>query len=378
MGVRLPSGAHSDLPSVVLPAIRLYSLIVKIIKDLFARIKALVLIHKKLSLLFLAILIAAGYFLFPKGGPTVLTQAAKTEDVIRTVSVTGNVDSDNTVNLTFQTAGTLDYLGIKVGDTVKKGQLIASLNKDDLWAAFRQAQQDFTAAKAASEQYYSGHTNATESYDEKVQRTALDAAQNKAYDNMVIAQKAIANSNLYSTIDGIVTKADAQSAGVNITVTTTFTITDPTSLNFKMEVDEADIGQVKIGQNVNVSLDSFPNDNLKLIVDKIDFVSHLTSSGGNAFYVKANLPENSAYRVGMNGNADIIVGEAKNVLAIPSSSIFDDNYVYVKQRDKFEKKKIRLGLQSDTEAEVKSGLLNGDIVAVDPSSVPSNLIIKTK
>jgi hypothetical protein len=169
---------------------------------------------------------------------------------------------------------------------------------------------------------------------------------------------------------------DAQTAGVNITPATTFTITDPNSLDFKMEVDEADIGQVKLGQNTNVSLDAFPNDNLKLTIDNIDFVSHLTTSGGNAFYVKANLPQNSNYRVGMNGNADIISDAKYNALSIQSTDIFDNNYVYVKIPNGFTKRKLELGLQNDTQAQVLSGLSKGDTVAIDPTSVPQNLVIK--
>ncbi len=341
-------------------------------KKLFKWVKT----HKKISLIVIIIFVILGYFLWPKNTKPILTENAKIQDIIKTVSVTGKVDADNSVNLVFQAGGNLDYLGVKVGDTVKKGQLIASLNKDNLWAAFRQAQQDFTAAKAASEQYYSANTNATESYDQKVKRTALDATQNKAYDNMVIAQKAVYNSNLYSPIDGIVTRVDADAVGMNVTAATVFTVTDPNSLIFKLEVDQADIGKVTLGQKVKIVLDAFQDKTLVKSVDKVDFVSHATTSGGNAYYVEALLPMDSGFRVGMSGNADIIIATKDNVLTIPASSVTDDNTVYKKQNDKYIKTKVKLGLQNDTLSEVISGLLEGDTVAIDPSSVPQNLIVK--
>ena len=345
-------------------------------KKYLFQIKNLIFGHKKLSLVAIVILIVLGYFLFPKSQKPVLTQNASVENIVKTVSVTGKVDSDNSVNLVFQAGGNLDYLGVKVGDTVKKGQLLASLNKDNLWAAFRQAQQDFTAAKAASEQYYSGNTNATESYEQKVKRTALDAAQNKAYDNMVIAQKAVYNSNLYSPIDGIVTRADADAVGMNVTAATVFTVTDPKSLVFKLEVDQADIGKIALGQKVKIVLDAFPDKTFTKSVDKIDFVSHTTTSGGNAYYVNSLLPMDLGFRVGMAGNADIIVATKDNVLTIPASSVSDDNTVYKKQDGKYVKTKVKIGLQNDTLSEVISGLSQGDTVAIDPSSVPQNLIVK--
>ena len=345
-------------------------------KSLFTRIKSLIFSHKKISLVTIVILIALSYFLMHKTQKPILTQNASIEDVVKTISVTGTVDSNNSVNLTFQTGGRLDYLGAKIGDTVKKGQLIASLNKDDLWAAFRQAQQDFTAAKAASEQYYSGHTNATESYDEKVKRTALDAAQNKAYDNMVIAQKAVSVSDLYSPIDGILTRADVDTTGANITATTVYTVTDPNSLVFKLEVDQTDIGQVALGQKVKIVLDSFPDSTLTETVDKIDFVSHATSSNGTAYYVQSDLPQEQNYRVGMSGNADIIVATKDHALTIPASAVMDDGTVYRLKGSNYIKTKVKLGLQNDTLSEVLSGLSEGDTVAIDPSSVPQNLIVK--
>lgn len=341
-------------------------------KNIFGFIKS----HKKLSLFIFVILVVISYFLLPKGPQPVLTESASIKDIVKTVSVTGDIASDNSIDLSFQTGGKLIYLGAKKGDFISKGQAIASLDVSELEASFRQAQQDFIAAKAASDQYYDGHRNATESYEEKVKRTALDAAQNKAYDQMMKVQQDLNNSTLYSPIDGIVTRADANISGVNVTAAMVFTITDPNSLNFKMEVDEADIGGVKIGQEINVSLDAFPDEILHLKVDKIDFVSHKTSAGGNAFYVEANLPQTDNYRVGMSGNADIITASKNNALSIPSSSITDDNYVYVKKNNFFEKRKIKPGLQSDTDAEVVSGLSDGETVALDPSSVPQNLIKK--
>jgi hypothetical protein len=78
----------------------------------------------------------------------------------------------------------------------------------------------------------------------------------------------------------------------------------------------------------------------------------------------------------MNGNADIIVDAKYNVLSIQTTDIFDNNYVYVKTAKGYMKKKIVLGLQNDTQAQVLSGLSEGDTVAIDPTSVPQNLVVK--
>jgi RND family efflux transporter MFP subunit len=346
------------------------------IKNLISKLKNLVWHHKIISIIVIAVLLIAGFILFPKAPKPILTQAVSKGDVVKMVSVTGKVDSSTSVNLTFQTPETLSYVGVKLGDTVKKYQLIASLDQNQLQASLRQAQQQFIAGKAASQQYYDNHTNATESDSEKVQRTAIDAAQNTAYDQIIKVQHDIANSSLYAPIAGIVTRMDAQTAGVNISPATVFTITDPTTMVFSMDVDEADIGNIQVDQPVNVSLDAFPNTIVKLKVLQIDFVSHLTTSGGTAFTVKAALPFNNRYRVGISGNADIITSTKFDVLNIPLSSVMEDNTVYVQTGKNYLKKKITLGLQSDTITEVRSGLSQGEIVAVDPISVPQQSIVK--
>lgn len=328
--------------------------------------------HKRISGIIIVVILLLVFILRPKNAVVIATQQAIQGDLIKSVSITGTIESRTTVNLTFQSGGTINYIGANVGDVVYRGQAIVSLDRQKLEATFRQAEQDFTAAKAASEQYYSSHTNATESYDEKVKRTALDATQNKAYDQMIRAKKDLNDSTLYSPIEGILTKADVKNAGVNITSATTFTITDPNSLDFKMDIDEADIGSVKTGQDVNVILDPYPSETLQVKITSIDFVTHTTSTGGDAYTIKANLitdNKNYKYRVGMNGNAEIILDQRKNVIYIPLASIFDDNKVYVKNRNNYELRTVMLGLENDTNAQVLKGIEKNEEVVLDPALI---------
>ena len=346
------------------------------IKNLLGKLKRIVLNHKKLSVVIIVPLIIIAYLVLPKNSKPILTESVSLKTIIKTVSVTGDVDSQNIANLAFPASGKLVYLGAKEGDMVKKGQAIASLDRNDLEANYRQAQQDFIAAKAVSDKYYENH-NDTESYDEKIKRTAIDAAQNKAYDQMVKAQDALNNSTIYSPIEGILVNSASDTVGVNITPANIFTVVDPTSLVFKMDVDQADIGKILLNQNVNVSLDSFINDVIRLKVSSIDYISHKNSSGGNSFYVKANIANTKNLRIGMSGNADIILETKNNVLTVSTTSIIDDNFVYVKRGDKkFIKQRVQKGLDNDIDVEIISGLSEGDTVALDAGSVPQNLISK--
>lgn len=350
------------------------------IKNIFTRIKFLIFGHKKLSLAVLIVLIIAAVILFPKGSKHILTATVNKQDIVKTVSVTGNVYAQTSVNLTFQIAGQLAYLGVKQGDTVKEGQVIATLDQRTAQKNLEQALIAYSLQRNTFDQTQTNYQNRTpqEALNDSMKIILQDNQYNlnSAINSVELQDLTKQLSVLTTPISGIVTRADADTAGVNVIPTTTFTVTDPNSLEFQMEVDEADIGQVKVGQNVQVSMDAFPNTTINLKINRIDFVSHVSSSGGNAFYVYAKLPNPQNYRVGMSGNADIIIDSKNNVLSIPSSSVFDNNYVYVQVKNGFRKRQVGLGLQSDTQAQVLSGLSNGDTVAVDPNSVAPSMIAK--
>jgi HlyD family secretion protein len=350
------------------------------IKSFLSKLRKIAWEHKKISLVVLIALLILVLIVWPKGSKQVLTETAKIQDVVKIVSVTGNIDAQSMVNLTFQTPGTLAYLGVKTGDSVKAYQTIATLDQrtvqKNLQIALANYAEQRNTFDATQDNYGDASSlNATSNQMRRIlENNQYDL--NKAVASVELQDLARQQSVLTTPIAGIVTRADALATGINVTPATTFTVTDPNSLGFKMEIDEADIGQIKVGQSVNVSLDSFPNDILKVKVTKIDFVSHLTSSGGNAFYVEALLPQSDNYRVGMSGNADVIIDARNNTLSIQSSDIFDNNYVYVKTANRFVKRRLELGLQSDTQAQVLSGLSVGDSVAIDPSSMPQGLIVK--
>jgi HlyD family secretion protein len=202
--------------------------------------------------------------------------------------------------------------------------------------------------------------------------------QNNQYDldkavvSVELQDVAKQQSVLTSPINGILVRADAATVGTTVGATTVFSVIDPTSLVFGMDVDEADIGKVAVGQPVKVNLDAFPDKTSQYPVDRIDFVSHTTTNGGNAFTVEVKLPASSVsqYRIGMNGNADIITAERDNVPTIPIASVVDGKYVYLKKPTGFEKRAVTIGLQNDVDAEVTNGLREGDLIAVQPDKVP--------
>lgn len=333
--------------------------------------------HKVISFIAVVFIVIAFFVFRPKPAPPIATQKIQKGDIVQTVSVSGAVAAKNVANLTFPIGGTISWIGVKVNDTVSAGQTIATLDQRTVLKNLQQALITYSEQRNTFDQTLFNNGNAAGPQD-AVNDTIKRVLQNNQFDldksvNSVELQDLARQQSILTTpISGIVTKEDTTVAGTTAVLgTTTFTITDPTSLVFSMDVDEADIGKIHPGQKVSLTLDAYPNDTFSLPVDTIDFVSHATTNGGNAYTVdvKLNNSASSTYRVGMNGNADITTNEKHNVLTIPLASLVNTNQVYVKTTKGFVLRSISLGLQSDTQAEVTSGLAVGDAIALDPTQI---------
>lgn len=351
-------------------------MLLKKIKQFLLGIASFAKLHKIWSAIILIILVAVLIFLRPKPAKIIDVKKITKGDLTQTVSITGTIVADKTVNLTFQIPGTLAFLGVNKGDRVVENQTIATLDQRTALKNLRTALLNFSIQRNTFDQTNINQQaiKPVDALNENMRRLLENNQYNLdlATNSVEIQDLAREESILTTPIAGIVTRSDVKTSGVNITSATTFTVTDPSSLSFQIEVDEADISKVELGQEVDVNLDAYSDKTLHLKIDSIDFVTHVTSTGGNAFDVKAGIPanDNFTYRVGMNGNAMIITNKKSGVIIIPLSSLIEDNKVYVKVGNKYEKRIVKLGLQSDTEAQVISGLSENDLLVTDPSLVP--------
>jgi len=340
-------------------------------------------LKRKLLLIGIVILLGVLFFIFkPKTPPQIATSSVKRGTLKVTVSISGKITAKQYADLNFMAGGLLTYVGVKEGDTVSQYQTIATIDQRSIQKSIQNALIDYSKQRNTFEQ--TNANNGISVYDQNttpyatVNDTVKRILQNNQYDldkavNSVELQTyARDQSVLSSPIAGIVTRADAKTAGINVSPTTVFEIVNPNSLAFTMEVDEADIAKIASGEAVTVNLDAYPDTYIPLQVSHIDFSTHTTSTGGNAYNVDANItnPSQVQYRIGMNGNADILTQEKKDILTIPITALVDDTYVYVKKGTKYIKTKVKLGLQSDTDTEVVSGLSQGDVVTLEPTKIP--------
>lgn len=335
--------------------------------------------HKKFYFAILVIIIILIIVFRPTGPKPVEVEKVKRGDITESITATGTIASKTSVNLNFVASGKLVYLGVKKGDLVEANKTIAILDQRTLQKDLESALRDYSLQRNTFDQTQSNNLNRTpnQALNDSMKRILQDNQYNleKAVISVELQQLAKENSVLITPIEGIVTRADVTTAGVNVSATTTFTIADPNNLVFKIDIDEADIAKVRVGANITLTLDSYPDQKIPLQITAIDFSSHTSDTGGNVYTVETLMPINTdtKYRIGMTGEAEIIVDQKKDTLIISLASVADNNFVYVRKGDSYIKRKVKTGIQSDTEIEVISGLTDGEEVALQPDEIATLL-----
>ncbi|MGI5840764.1 MAG: efflux RND transporter periplasmic adaptor subunit [Patescibacteria group bacterium] len=298
----------------------------------------------------------------------------KRETITQELVLSGVIDASQKANVTFQTPGRLAWVGVKTGDRVRKWQSIASLDKAELRKNLERSFNDYKSALDTFEdtqQDYKDERDKLLLTDEM--RRILSRSQN-TLDNSVIAYElndlAIKYATIWSPIDGIVTQAVPDVAGLNITpATTNYTIIDPNSLFFAAEIDQEDVNKVQTGQASTLELDSF-EESLESEVTQISF-SPLPNKASPTYEIRFQLNilnPDLKYRLGMTGDAKIVTAKSENTITIPFSALNEDNgqtYVFVKDEDnQTVRQDIKTGIESDNAIEVLEGLSENDQVVI--------------
>lgn len=293
------------------------------------------------------------------------------KQLLQSFTASGKVEASQKASLHFPIGGKVVWAGVKKGDAVYMGEALASLDIAELQASWRQAEQDFIAAKAEVEKVYDETGRKTdESFSEKVKRTAAEAKQNKAYDSMKKIEKQMQDATLFSPIDGIVTKISIKQ-GEFVGITEVIEIVNLLDFNFVASVDETDFEKVSIGQKATVTLDAHPKSSFEGKVSFIGSATEETESGGSAIRVEIKFRSDRYSLIdGLSGEGEFIESEIKDALVVPRKSLIKEgaqNFIYVVKGEKKDKRRVTIGTQSEREVEVLRGISEGETIRVNES-----------
>jgi RND family efflux transporter MFP subunit len=300
----------------------------------------------------------------------------KIADISEELTLAGSISATDVATLHFPTAGKMVWVGVKVGDRVKKWQAIASLDKQQLK---KNLQTQFNNYRTALSQFQDTQDQyqpirdkylVTDTIKRILERT------NYSLDNSVInyeiADMAIKDATLTTPIAGVVVSIDKPLAGVNISPTDTFVIVNPESVYFQSDIDQEEVSQVKIGDRATIILDSFPNQALESKITYVSFIP-VTGQSSTVYQVRFNLPitnnQDLTYRLGMSGDVTITLKQAPSALTVPVDALYINDtgtsYVLVKNNSKkLSVRPVKTGIENDTDVQILEGLSANESIVI--------------
>ena len=374
---------------------------------------------KKRFFILLGLLVAAGaaYYFFSsnnKQETTYLTESVTRGNVEKTVVASGSVESVNEVDVGAQVSGKITKLYIKLGQEIKKGEMIADIDSttqintlNTKKAALVSYQAQLKAKKTAYDVALSSYNRLSKLYTQKATsldnvntaKSTLDNAKaeveaveaniKQAEIEVNTAETNVGYTKITAPMDGTVISvpvSEGQTVNANQTTPTIVTIADLSKMKIKPEISEGDITKVKAGQKVSFTILSDSQTLYHSVIDSVDPANTTTtdssstssstsSSNSNsttsAIYYYANVlidnPDRTL-RIGMTTENNIKIANAKDVLLVSNMAIQKrDGKSFVNvlnDKNQPEQREVETGVQNDFHTEIKSGLNEGEKVIV--------------
>jgi HlyD family secretion protein len=281
------------------------------------------------------------------------TEKARIGDVVVTVTATGALQPTNQVDVGSELSGSIEEVLVDYNDVVKAGQVLVRLDVTKLLAQVKQNEASLAAAKAkvlsaaatiqetASKlgqlrkiRELSGGRNPSQFDIDAAEAAAARAKADKASAEAGVAEVQaklnmtltdLSKAEILSPVNGIVLSRSiepGQTVAASFSAPVLFQLAeDLTKMELHVDVDEADIGQVKEGQQAKFTVDAYPERKFSAVIRQVRFASTVTN--GVVTYKTVLMVDNSdlALRPGMTATAEIEVRRAENALVVPTAAL---------------------------------------------------------
>ena len=326
------------------------------------------------------------------------TAKVERQSIHTSVTATGTIEPVTSVTVGTQVSGIVAHLYVDYNSIVKKGQVIAELDKTNLISELNRSRADLSSAQSTLD-YQRANYNRYKTLYKKGLVSADEFESNrlnyeKARQSVASSQESVrkAETNLgYATItspiDGVVLSKsveEGQTVAASFNTPELFTIAqDLTNMRVIADIDEADIGGVKEGQRVSFTVDAFPDDKFEGSVTQVRQQA-TTSSNVVTYEVVISAPNNDLkLKPGLTANVTIFTMEKDNILALPSKALrFTPNEALLKgdqqiadveapakvwtlEGNTFKAHRVETGVSNGMMTEIVSGVKEGTEILVD-------------
>lgn len=298
---------------------------------------------------------AVGIWLIGAGSPSTASTEFSTEAVTRgdlkvIVTATGTVEPTNQVDISSELSGMVDKVNVDFNDKVTRGEVLAELDSSSLQAKVASSKANVEVQKANLASAEATRSDAQSAYnraqslaqnsvasarDLELAKSTLERAKSTievAKANIAVANAALevdeanlAKARIYSPVDGVVLDRSVepgQIVAASFQAPTLFSIAeDLTHMQLQVDIDEADIGQVKVGDSAAFTVEAWPDRTFDARIQQVRFAP--AEVDGVVTYKAVLSVDNSdlLLRPGMTATADITVNEVKDALLLPNAAL---------------------------------------------------------
>ena len=361
---------------------------------------------KKIIIALVIILAVASPFFFTKkeNKAQYVTAPIEERTITQIVEATGTIEPINTVSIGSQVSGRIDEIFVDFNTYVEKGQQLAQIDTSLFAAQLQQSEANIQNAKATLAKNQAQLEYDTKTYHRYknlydrnlVSKNDLDSAQAayksdlaqvaaakasilQAQANYATASANMGYTKIISPVKGIVISKEVevgQTVAASFQTPTLFTVAeDLTKMRIETSVSEADIGKVKEGQEVEYTLDGYPDSIFKGKVTQVR-LSPITESNVVTYTVIIEVENNEGKLMpGMTANVSIITGKKENVLTVPNVALkftttdnkqkYENKGIWIERKGKPTRVNIETGVFDDSYTEIISDEIKaGDNVYV--------------
>ena len=319
-------------------------------------------------------------------------------DIQTSITATGTIEPVTSVTVGTQVSGIVSHLYVDYNTVVKKGQVIAELDRTNLISELNTAKANLSSAQSSlnyqlsnynryKELHEKGLVSADEFESARLQYLQAKEQVNTSKESVQKAQTNLGYATITSPIDGVILSKsveEGQTVAASFNTPELFVIAqDLTNMRVIADIDEADIGGVKEGQRVSFTVDAFPDDHFEGQVTQVRQQA-TTESNVVTYEVVISAPNNDLkLKPGLTANVTIYTMEKNDVLAAPakalrfqpneaflqkSETIEDcegDHKLWTKEGSVFKAHKVEVGTTNGIMTEITGGIKEGTEVLTD-------------
>ena len=326
------------------------------------------------------------------------TAKVQKTNIQTSITATGTIEPVTSVTVGTQVSGIVSHLYVDYNSVVKKGQVIAELDRTNLMSELNTAKANLSSAQSSLNYQLSNYNRYKELHDkglvsadefESARLQYLQAKEqvNTSKESLQRAQTNLGYATITSPIDGIILSKsveEGQTVAASFNTPELFVIAQNlTNMRVIADIDEADIGGVKEGQRVSFTVDAFPDDHFEGQVTQVRQQA-TTESNVVTYEVVISAPNNDLkLKPGLTANVTIYTLEKNDVMAVPAKALRfqpneaflqkgetiedceGDHKLWTKEGTVFKAHKVEIGTTNGMMTEIISGIKEGTEVLSD-------------